>query len=68
MSDDGLFARTHIDVNDPHDVAMWGLVLGVTSAAVIVAVKKVGTESSRVQAYLKGRPDEAGPTRPPRPR
>jgi hypothetical protein len=47
---------TDINPHDPHDVALWALVLNVTPASVYAAVAEVGTDAVAVQAHLKGKP------------
>lgn len=47
---------THINPDDPSDVALWALVLDVTPATVYAAVAEVGTDAATVHALLKGKP------------
>ncbi|UPG88246.1 DUF3606 domain-containing protein [Luteibacter aegosomaticola] len=51
---------THINPDDPHDVALWALVLDVTPASVYAAVAEVGTDAEAVQAHLMGKSSSAG--------
>lgn len=44
--------KTRIDPSDPSDLALWGLVLGVSANEVLEASKAVGAEPEAVQVYL----------------
>ncbi|QWT22142.1 DUF3606 domain-containing protein [Bacillus sp. NP157] len=44
-----------INPDDPHDLALWALVLHVSPATVLAAVHQVGSDAVAVQRLLTGR-------------
>lgn len=45
---------TRINPDDPEDVRLWGLALGVSPSSIQAAVAAVGTDALTVQEYLTG--------------
>ncbi|WP_045829299.1 DUF3606 domain-containing protein [Luteibacter yeojuensis] len=51
-ADSWLDRKTRIDPSDPADVALWGLVLGVSADVVLEATQAVGTDPEAVRKHL----------------